>query len=355
MLSRSSSVRPALLVLAALGAGASAYADASNNQDRHFRSPFILFGRSAPAAVPAPAPMAAAPAQDDAQFPPDGKPGECWVRVLVPAPVETVTEKVLTKQESFELVEIPAEMETVEERVLIRAASVRQEVVPATYKEVEHRVLVAPGYTRKVPVPAVYETVTEKVMTKPARSYWKKGTGPYQRIDGETGEIMCYVTEPAEYETVTRNVIKTPATTRDESVAAVYETVKRTIIDQPAVVKTIEVPAEYKTVPVQKVKTPARLERRVIPAEYGTVTRQIARGQSRMEWRRILCSTNVTPAVIADLQTALNAAGYKVGPADGIYGAATMQAVEAFQATKGLPQGGLTYETLEALGVSLAR
>lgn len=354
MHSRTSSVRPLLCALAALGAGASGYADASNNQDRHFRSPFLFFGRSTPAPAPAAAP-APAPAQDDALFPPDGKPGECWVRVLVPAPVETITEKVLTKQESFELLEIPAEMETVEERVLIRAAGVRQEIIPATYKEVEHRVLVAPAYTRKVPVPAVYETVSEKVMTKPARSYWKKGTGPYQRIDGETGEIMCYVTEPAEYETVTRTVLKTPATTRDESVAAVYETVKRTIIDQPAVVKTIDVPAEYKTVPVQKVKTPARVERRVIPAEYGTVTRQVARGQSRLEWRRILCSTNVTPAVITDLQTALNAAGYPVGAADGVYGTATMQAVETFQAAKGLPQGGLTYETLEALGVSLAR
>ncbi len=352
----SSILTRAAVLTAALAVGVTARADSSNNQDRHFRSPFILSGQAGPAPAPAPAPVAApAVAQDDSLFPPAGQPGECWVRVLVAAPVETVEEKVLLKQESFELIEVPAVLETVDERVLVRPASVRQEVVPATYKQVEERVLIAPAYTRKVPVPAEYATETEKVMTKPARSYWKKGAGPMQRIDGETGEIMCYVTDPAVYETVTRTVLKTPATVREETVAAVYETVSRSVIDQPAHVKTIEVPAEYKTIKVQKVKTPASVTRRVIPAEYGTVSRQVTRGESRMDWRRTLCSTNVTPDVIADLQTALKAAGHDTGAVDGIYSPATARAVEAYQLAKGLPQGGLTYETLAALGVKLAR
>lgn len=298
---------------------------------------------------PAPAP------QDDSLFPPDGKPGECWTRVLVSPASETVMERVVTKEESYELIEIPAVLETVEESVMVRAASERQEVIPATYKEVEERILKSPAYTRQIPVPAVYGTTSERVLVKPERSYWKKGSGSLQKIDGETGEIMCYVTEPAVYDTVKRTVLKTQATVREEQVPAVYETVKRTVVDRPAQIVKTPVPAEYKSMKVQKVKTPARTERRAIPAEYGTVSRQVTRGTSHMEWRRILCETNVTPEVIADVQMKLNERGFPVGGVDGTYGKSTAKAVSDFQAANQLAQGGLTYETLKVLGVSLTR
>lgn len=300
-----------------------------------------------PPTRPAPA---AAPAEDNV-VPPDAKPGECYTRVLVSPAMSTVSERVLVKDESYELVEIPAVLETIEERVMVRAASERQEIIPATYKEIEERVLKAPAYVRQIPVPAKFETRTERVLVKPERSYWKKGTGSLQKFDGETGEIMCYVTDPAVYENVTRQVVAAPASIRTEEVPAVYETIKRTVIDQPAQIKKIPVPAEYASVKVQKIKTPARTEKRVIPAEYANVTRHVAQGQSRLEWRRVLCETNVTPELIADVQTGLNARNFNAGPVDGVYGKATQKAVADFQAANNLPQGGLTYETLAALGV----
>ena len=52
--------------------------------------------------------------------------------------------------------------------------------------------------TRLETVPAQYETVTEEVLVRPAYTTWKKGTGPIQRIDQATGEIMCLVEVPAE-------------------------------------------------------------------------------------------------------------------------------------------------------------
>jgi hypothetical protein len=345
------------LALAFAGAG-SLFAQVDPNIMRHFRS--LKHREVAPAAEAAPAePAAVAPtrpeaavADNNALFPPNAKPGECYTRVLVTPAMESVTERVVKREEGFELIEVPAVLSTVEERVMVRGASERQEIIPATYKEVEERVLKSPAYTRQIPVAAVYETRTERVLVKPERSYWKKGSGSLQKIDGETGEIMCYVTDPAVYDTVTRNVLVSAATTREEQVPAVYETVKRTVVDQPAQVKTIQIPAEYKMVKVQKVTSPARVEKKVIPAEYGTVTRQVAAGKSHMEWRRILCATNVTPDVIASVQTALNTRNFNVGTVDGVYGKSTQQAVASFQAANNLPQGGLTYETLAALGVT---
>ena len=359
-------VKASILLGLALAGSSSLFAQVDPHIMRHFRS--LKHNESAPAAAPAPAPAAeaapapaaaptrpvAAPAVADnnALFPPNAKPGECYTRVLVTPAMQSVTERVVTREEGFELIEVPAVLNTVEERVMVRGASERQEVIPATYKEVEERVLKSPAYTRQVPVAAKYETRTERVLVKPERSYWKKGADSLQKLEGETGEIMCYVTDPAVYETVSRNVLVSAATFREEQVPAVYETVKRTVVDQPAQVKTIQIPAEYKMVKVQKVTSPARVDKKVIPAEYGTVTRQVAAGKSHMEWRRILCATNVTPEVIGNVQSALNSRNFNVGAVDGVYGKSTQQAVAAFQAANNLPQGGLTYETLAALGVS---
>lgn len=51
------------------------------------------------------------------------------------------------------------------------------------------------------------------------------------------------------------------------------------------------------------------------------------------------------------LQRALNAAGYDVGPADGVRGRRTEAALKAYQRHKGLPVGSPGPETLEALGL----
>jgi hypothetical protein len=288
---------------------------------------------------------------DDSLFPPSGKPGECYTRVLVPAPTRETSERVLVKEESVRLVEIPAVLEDAEEKVLVRAASQRQEIVPATFKDVEEQVLVAPAYKKQIPVPAVYETRTERVQVKPERSYWKKGNGPLAKVDNTTGEIMCYVTEPAVYENVTRNVKTADATVREEQVPAVYKTVKRTVVDQPASIKTVEVPAEYTTMKVSRIKSEAKVKRESVPAEYRTITKQVSSGESHMEWRRIICETNVTPALVSDLQTALNAKGFSAGEPTGTLNAQTLKALESYQSANNLPQGGVTIDSLKSLGV----
>ncbi len=359
------SVNKLVALSLALTTSGTVFADLNPFIGRHHRSIPQFESGTSPAAEPAPAPAAApvrsAPTKpaktsatlvDKTMDTPDGKPGECYIRVLVAPAMTTATERVLSREESFELIEVPAVLETVEERTLARAASERQEVIPATYKEIEERILKTPAYTRQIPVAAKFETRTERVLVKPERSYWKKGAGPMQKFDGETGDIMCYVTDPAVYETISRRVVIAPASSTEEKIPAVYETVKRTVIDQPAQIRTIPIPAEYVMTPVQKVKSAARVEKRVIPAEYNTFTRQVPSGPGSLEWRRTLCETNVTPEVVADIQSALNTRGFNVGAVDGIYGKSTEKAVADFQGSKNLPQGGLTYETLAALSIS---
>jgi len=290
---------------------------------------------------------------DDSMFPPSAKPGECFTRVLVPPPTRSVTEKMLVKAETVRLVEIPAVLEEADEQMLVKPASERQEVTAATYKEVEERVMVSPAYVKQIPVPARFEDRTQRVLIKPERNYWKKGTGPLAKIDHTTGEIMCYVTDPAVYDNVTSSVQVAPATVRSDEVAAVYKTVTRTVIDVPASIKTVQIPAEYSTMKVSRVKSEARVDRQAVPAEYVDVVKQLPQGDARMGWRQIICETNVTPALVSDIQTSLNAKGYKSGEVTGELNGQTLKALESFQVANNLSTGGVTIESINALGVKI--
>lgn len=313
----------------------------------------------------------------------------------------------------------PARYETVEQEVLSNEASSRVDVMPAEYRWVEKQVLVKEASTKLVDEPAVYDWVEETMVDKPAHTIWKKGTGPIQRIDESTGEIMCLVEVPATYKTIRKRVLKTPAMTRtveipaeyktvkvremvkgpQESVTEIpakyktvksrnkvadasfvwhevhnreeptstrtgakiclteqpaqYKTVKRTIVKTPASSRKVEIPAQYKTVKVRKLVSKPEEKRINIPAEYKTVQLKELEKEGYMEWRSILCQTNMTGTRISEIQQALKNAGYNPGPVDGVIGAETMAAVNAFQRDKGLPEDKyLNIKTLDALGVS---
>ncbi len=135
------------------------------------------------------------------------------------------------------------------QQVLVKEASEKVTINAAVYETVEERVVVKEASSRIVDVPATYRSETESVLVEPARSVWKKGRGPIERIDNTTGEIMCLVEVPARYETITKTVLETPATT-----------------------KKVDVPAIYKTIKVQRLVSPATESREVLPAEFESVS-----------------------------------------------------------------------------------
>ncbi len=284
-------------------------------------------------------------------FPPNAKPGECYARVFVPPTYQTVTEQVLKHEARQEIEIVPARYETVEEKVLVKEAAERWEVVPATYDWVEEQVLVRPAGTKLMAVPARYETVSEQVLETPAHTIWKKGRGPVEKIDNHTGEILCLVEVPATYKTVTKQVLKSPATTTEVEVPAEYKTVRRQVMTNPPSVRKVEIPAEYKTVQVTKIVSPPETRKLSQPAEYQTVTRQEMVADGHMAWRQVLCETNMDNAMVSSLQRALDSAGFDPGVIDGVLGAQTLAAVRSFQSAKGLAHGGLTLETVKALGL----
>ncbi len=158
----------------------------------------------------------------------------------------------------------PATYRTESEQVVQRAATEEVTLIPAQYEMVEKQVLISEASTRIETVPAVYETQTEQVLDKAAHTIWTVGTGPIQRIDEGTGEIMCLVEVPATYKTISKQVLKTPASTR-----------------------TVEIPAVYKTVSVRQEISSASEQRTPVPAVYGSVERTVLDQAGGFVWHPV--------------------------------------------------------------------
>lgn len=291
--------------------------------------------------------------RDGASLPPKARAGECYARVLSPPVYRTETKNVLKRDASERLEIVPAKYEWVDEQVMVKSPSEKIEVVPATYEWIEEKMMVKAASTRSVQVPAVYETVTERVVDTPARTVWKKGRGPFEKIDHATGEIMCLVEVPATYKTVTTRVLKTPARTRTVEISAEYKTVRKRIMKTPPSTRTVQIPGQYKTMRVKRVATPEQVRRIPVPARYEKVVSRVEVGGGEMMWQPVLCRTNATPATVRQIQRALKQARHYHGALDGIYGPQTRRAMASYQRAKGLTVCGMTFETLRSLGLKL--
>jgi hypothetical protein len=159
---------------------------------------------------------------------------------------------------------IPPTYKIVTEKVISSEASETVQVIPAKYEWSEKRILVKESSFRLVNVPETYKKVSEKVMVEPAKTIWKKGRGPIEKLNNSTGEIVCLVEVPAKYKTVTKTVVATPATT-----------------------KKVEIPAEYKTIKVKKLVAEAQEKRTVIPATYKTISKKVLENKGRLVWHEV--------------------------------------------------------------------
>ncbi len=230
-------------------------------------------------------------------------------------------------------IKVPAEYRTITRTVVATPATVKEVEVPGTKKVVKTRVVSKPARTEETVIPATYKTVTRTVVDVPASSK----------------EIPI----PAVMGTVERRVVDKPATTRQIPVAAVKQTITRRVVDKPASFREEMTPAVYKTVTRQVIDTPASTREFDVPAQMETLSYQFMVSEAKADRRAVLCETNATPAKIAEIQRALQQAGFNPGPINGTLRAQTMDAVNKYQQSKGLPVDGfLNLDTVKSLGVA---
>lgn len=291
-------------------------------------------------------------------LPPAAKPGECFARVFIEPVYKTETVRVQKTAASENVSIIPAKYGYETKQIVTREATEVVDVIPAKYGYKTEKVLVSPPITELRTVPAVYKTETETIVVKPATTEWKKGTPANgaisSKVDSATGEVMCLVEVPAVTRTVSKRVLVTPATAKEVVVQpAQYKNVRTRIMTEAPKTVTRQIPAQYGTVKVKKVIEPARSITRPVPATFANVTKRTKVSEGYIKWAPVLCEVNATPSVIRGIQSKLKKAGYYHGPLDGIIGRGTTNAVKKYQHARGLATGGITLETVKALGVSI--
>jgi len=288
-------------------------------------------------------------------LPPTSEFGKCYAKCKIPDVYESVSVQKLKKEASTKLTKVPAVYETVTETMLAKEASTRYKTIPATFKTVTEQVMVEPEKRTLRTVPAKYRTDSKQVLVSPARGKWvkKKKSPNCFSSNPDDCYVACYEEVPAVYRTESFQVLVSPASTTEDVKPAVYKTVSKQVIDQPARVEEMPIEAEYKTVSKKVLVSPESTREEVIPAEYTSVSekRLVSEGGYTV-WTEILCAERTTSTKVANVQRALNAAGYNAGSADGVMGTNTQTALKQFQTDKGLPIGNLNLETLKALGVS---
>lgn len=274
--------------------------------------------------------------------------GDCFALVFVPPRYETQTEQVLQIPATEQVRTIPARYEWVEEKIKIPEGKVAVVVTPAEYEWTEERVQVSPAREKQVQIPARYKTVREKIVTK---------TGPVTKLAqspagaDSAGAILCTVDQPIEYKWVERKVLVTSARTESVQVPAQFKTVKRKKRLRAEEVRWVMARERFRTRRVKTLVEPAREERVPVPAVYETVTKQVMVAAPSSEWREVLCKSNVTPALVTDVQRRLSEQGHYRGRISGQLTSETQAAIKKYQASVGLPQTGIDLETLKKMGL----
>ncbi len=334
-------------------------------------------------------------AADGGVNPTTAKSGVCYHEHYQAPKFEDKAERVLVAQASEKVTVIPAKYNMVEERVLVKPASKKLIEVPAVYETVEERVLVEPaksewkkgrGLVEKldgstgeimclVEVPAKYKVVKKRVVKSPASSKVVEIPAEYQtvkvrKLTADSKEVRTSI--PAKYEEVVRKVkisdakyVWHPVSTPGEfgpktgnvickkDIPAKNKTIVRKVVKTPATFTKVSVPAKFEVKKVRKLVAESKEVRTKIPEETNKVTKRVQVANARLEWRSVLCETNMSKDIIAQVQQSLQSAGFDAGGADGVIGRQTLLAVDAYQRRKGLATGGLTMDTLESLGIKL--
>lgn len=319
------------------------------------------------------------------------KPGECYSRLLLAPVTEAYADRVLVTPERVEKRVIPAETRMVERDVLVKPERIEKRVIPAIVTTRMETEVVREATVREEVIPARYEVRVEQVMVSPARQEWVKTEGEPidaplvtpgdhrpvryrddgylawpgkepQRVEAdeegrrylENGNpplVWCLKDIPAVYRAEKRKVMVEPERVRRVEVPAVTRQVERQVVERPERIEEYTVPAVYEKRRVKEVVSAERVETYTVPAVYKDVEKTRVSGKAEGVWRQVLCDRNASPKLIMKVQKALAAKGYNPGVIDGTLGPQTVAAMQKFQADNDLPQGQVSIEAVQALGI----
>ncbi|MGD9889221.1 MAG: peptidoglycan-binding protein [Halothiobacillaceae bacterium] len=294
---------------------------------------------------PLTAPTPAAPAAE-----PRLKAGECWApTVILPRRISTALE-IVTRDAVNDIQVRPATIKPEQRTRIVREGTQTYRVEPPVFKKVTKKILVREEVRRSIVEPATFETREEKIEIEAAHDALVPCRVPGS-INTGSGQALCVKAMPARYKTITRKILLKPETTREEVEPAIYREVSTWVVETPARTVPIDLPEKTRSYTVLAISTPEQIDETQQPPTIVNINSTRYDGTPTPVWRQTPCAEDLSPELIQRLQTALNKAGFQVGPVDGKLGDRTSRAVQSYQNQHGLASGALTLETMHHLGV----
>lgn len=167
---------------------------------------------------------------------------------------------------------------------------------------------------------------------------------PTAQVFKDKGECFSNLNYPAKYVTKLEKTEIVPASYEYAVIPAQYQWVKEPV--------KLADSNEYTYQTVKKLVSPEQKVKRVIPAEYAvSVKNGAVYEEAKTEVGSVLCGNQMTPDLVSKLQKALAKLGYGTNDISGYLNSQTLDALQSYQAANGLATGGMTLETLNALGI----
>lgn len=280
---------------------------------------------------------------------------QCWAQVVIPARVTREQKELTVRDGGVRHEVLPPVLSQDMQSVVVKDGAQSFQVQPARFKAVTEEILVTEEVRKWVVEPAVFEERTEQVEVESSRIVMRECRSAGQAVGApnqrKAAAAQCAVKLPARHRSVTRMVQVKAESVREEVTPAVYKTITRMVLDQDAVAVPVPIPEKRIQMPYQSVAKPSEAREFEVPAQTRKVAVKVHEGAPQLSWRQVLCQRDMSPALVTDLQKALQMAGLDTGKPDGKLGNRTWEALQNYQQREGLASGFLTYETLDRLAV----
>lgn len=237
----------------------------------------------------------------EAGFPPNPEPGQCYVRCITPDVWGEEEVKVLKTPEHTKLEVVPAEYKTVEEQIIVKPATTEYVYIPAAFETVEEVIETVEPYNNITVEAAAFVDATEdvEVQASYASFEYQVDMENCDQEDPRDCMVLCYVNHPAEIRTIAVRKMTRNAEVKKEEAGQKTTTITKQKLVSESRVEEVEVPAVTKTITKQMLVKDETVREITVPAEYVTETRRVLEKKGGLAvWEPIDCELtdyNVLP------------------------------------------------------------
>lgn len=229
-------------------------------------------------------------AQDLPQNP---QPGKCYVRCTTPDVYKNEDIQILVKPSYRVLKQIPATFETITEKVLIKEESKKLVIVPAVWgtKTIDYTKKQGANTIRTKK--ATFGSDSETIEMKPAFARWELSSAKPDCASSNPDDCKywCYKGYPAVYKTFPTITLNNDASFTTNPIPEIPTSYTVRVVTEPARVEEVVIPAQYGSIKKTILVKDAYTTEDVVPAVYKTITKEVlAQKGGLTSWKEVECS-----------------------------------------------------------------